>query len=212
MSSRFEGPRRNRELLRRCRAIYRRRTPPPPMPPPASAAWMAARGEAAMRLVSATATLYNTPSLSLSRSPDRAPRQLVSKKEAACLASFLPSRQGCSLSLSSSRTGLHSSQRRSVGEERLYDTQESPAPPPRGRTDGPEERESGRGGFATKQTRKQAKARYRRCRAAGSAGWLRALRLLNGERRGQTPSKATCIVRDGPKGRKGSGGRRKKRC
>ena len=94
-----------------------------------------------MRLVSATATLYNTPSLSLS-SPDRAPRQLVSKKEAACLASFLRGKAA----LPSSRTGLHSSQRRSVGEERLYDTQESPAPP-RGRTDGPEEgRESERTG------------------------------------------------------------------
>ena len=68
--------------------------------------------------------------------------------------------------------------------------------------------------------------------AAARAGWwLRALRLFNGKRRGQTPEKrgreresdeATCIVRDGPKGKKekkqrgkreGEGSsRRKKRC
>ena len=60
----------------------------------------------------------------------------VSKQERGRLPRFLPSFEARLLSLSSSRTGLHSSQRRSVGEERLYDTQESPAPPPRGRTDG----------------------------------------------------------------------------
>ena len=114
----------------------------------AGRAWMAA-----MRLVSATATLYNTPSLSLSLSlSEERPRQLVSKKEAA-------SSQGSSLlsPLLSNRPPLVTAP---FGRaERLYDTQESP-------TEGREGERDGRtaGGFATKQTRKQAKARYRRRR------------------------------------------------
>ena len=146
MSCRFEGPRRNRELLRRCRAIYRRRTPPP-----ASAAWMAARGEAAMRLVSATATLYNTPSLSplsLSLSVARGPRQLVSKKEAACLASFLLEARLLSRPLEPAST-RHSA----VRSERSAFTIHKKAPRRR-RGDGPEEEERERADGAALQPSK----------------------------------------------------------
>ena len=128
-----------------------------------------------MRLVSATATLYNTPSslsrslslsLSLSRPfppPPPPPRQLVSKKEAASLPSFIPSfLLGAKAALSplEPASTRHSAVRSPVAAPLRYTRKPH-------RREGRDRRTGGRGGFATKQTRKQAKARYRRRRRPG---------------------------------------------
>ena len=191
-----------------------------------------------MRLVSATATLYNTPSslsrslslsLSLSRPfpPPPPPRQLVSKKEAASLPSFIPSfLLGAKAALSplEPASTRHSAVRSPVAAPLRYTRKPH-------RREGRDRRTGGRGGFATKQTRKQAKARYRRRRRPGRmvvAGVTTLQRQTprpnTGEERTREreSDEATCIVRDGPKGKKekkqrgkreGEGSsRRKKRC